>query len=89
MALGATRGAVRLSVIAQAGKLVGVGIALGLAGSVLLSHTIAKLLYAVTPTDAGTFAGVTALLALVGFVAAYIPARRAAKSEPIAALRYE
>jgi ABC-type antimicrobial peptide transport system permease subunit len=89
MALGATRGDVLLSVIGQATKLVGIGIALGLTGAALLSQTIGKLLYGVAPFDGVTFGSVTTLLVVAGFTAVYVPARRAANSEPIEALRYE
>ena len=89
MALGATRGAVMRLVIGQAAKLVGIGIALGLTGAALLSHTIATLLYGVAPIDAVTLASVTTLLALVGIAAVYVPARRAAKSDPMESLRHD
>jgi putative ABC transport system permease protein len=87
MALGATRSAVMRQVIGQAAKLVGTGIAFGLIGTALLSQTIATLLYGVAPFDAVTVTSVTTLLALVGIAAVYIPARRAAKSDPMQALR--
>lgn len=89
MALGATRGAVMHLVIGHAAKLVGIGIALGLTGAALLSHTIATLLYGVAPIDAVTLASVTTLLALVGIAAVYVPARRAAKSDPMESLRHD
>jgi len=82
MALGATHGTVMHLVIGEAAKLVGIGLALGLTGAVLLSRTIATLLYGVAPIDPVTLASVTTLLALVGIAAAYGPARRAAKSDP-------
>jgi putative ABC transport system permease protein len=85
MALGATQSAVMNLVLGQAGKLVGIGIVLGLTGAVLLSQAIAKLLYGVAPVDGVTLVSVTTLLALVGGAAVYVPARRAAKSIPIAA----
>jgi ABC-type antimicrobial peptide transport system permease subunit len=89
MALGATGGAVMQLVLGQAAKLVGMGIALGLAGAVLLSQMIAALLYGVAPVDGVTLAGVTAMLALVATVAVCVPARRAAKSDPMESLRHD
>jgi ABC-type antimicrobial peptide transport system permease subunit len=88
MALGATRGAVMHLVLGQAAKLVGIGIALGLTGAALLSQTIATLLFGVAPLDGVTLASVTTLLALVGIAAVYIPARRAAKSDPMESFRH-
>jgi putative ABC transport system permease protein len=89
MALGASRSAVLGLVLGQAAKLVGIGIGLGLAGAALVSRSIASLLYGVTPFDAATLASVSVLLAVVGFVASYVPARRAAKAHPMDSLRYE
>jgi len=89
MALGATRGAVMHLVLGQAAKLVGIGIAVGLTGAALLSQTIATLLYGVAPVDGVTLASITTLLALVGIAAVYVPARRAAKSDPMESLRHE
>ena len=89
MALGATQGAVMHLVLGQAAKLVGIGIVLGLTGAVLLSQTIATLLFGVAPVDGVTLAGVTLLLALVAIAAVYVPARRAAKSDPMESLRHD
>jgi putative ABC transport system permease protein len=89
IALGATQSAVMNLVLGQAGKLVGIGIVLGLTGAVLLSQAIAKLLYGVAPVDGATLGSVTALLTLVGGAAVYVPARRAAKSDPMESLRHD
>jgi len=69
--------------------LIGIGVALGLTGAAFLSQAIAKLLYGVAPFDGVTFGSVTTLLVVVGFAAVYVPARRAAKSDPMQALKYE
>jgi ABC-type antimicrobial peptide transport system permease subunit len=76
-------------VLGQAAKLVGIGIALGLTGAALLSQTIATLLYGVAPVDSVTLANVTTLLVLVGMAAVYVPARNAAKSDPMESLRHD
>ena len=89
MALGAARQDVVRLIIGQGMPLVGVGIAVGLAGAFALSRVLRSLLYGVSPTDAVTFAGVAVLLAVVAVVAAYLPARRAAAVDPMVALRTE
>jgi ABC-type lipoprotein release transport system permease subunit len=66
-----------------------VGVALGLAGSYLLSRALASFLFGVSPTDPATFAGVATALVLVALLASYVPARRAAGVEPASALRME
>ena len=89
MALGASRAAVLRLVLGQAAKLVSLGICLGLLGAALLARLIASLLYGVTPFDAATLISVSILLAAVALLASYLPARRAAKADPMDSLRYE
>jgi len=65
------------------------GIALGLAGSLILSGLISRLLFDVKSRDPLTFATVAAVLTLVALIASYLPARRATKVDPVVSLRYE
>jgi putative ABC transport system permease protein len=69
--------------------LTAIGIALGLAGALAATRALSSLLYGVGATDPATFVSVPLVLAAVGLAACYIPARRAAKVDPIAALRRE
>jgi putative ABC transport system permease protein len=64
-----------------------VGLSLGLAAAFALSRFIASQLFGVTATDPLTYAGVALLLAAVALIACYLPARRAARTEPVVALR--
>jgi putative ABC transport system permease protein len=89
IALGACRGDVMGLVLGQTARLLSVGIVVGLAAAIVLARAIATLLFGVTPVDALTLASVTTLLALVGIAAGFIPARRAAKSDPMESLRQE
>ncbi|HBY59911.1 MAG TPA: permease, partial [Solibacterales bacterium] len=89
MALGAPAGGVLRSFTAQGLLLAGGGMAIGLTVAFLVSRFAAPLLYGVAPADPVTFLGVPGLLLAVALIAALIPARRAAKTEPIRALRYE
>jgi putative ABC transport system permease protein len=87
MSLGATRGDVLLLVVRQGIGLALAGSLIGIAGALLLSRVIAKLLYGVRPTDPPTFLAVATGLGLVAILACYIPARRAMRIDPVAALR--
>jgi putative ABC transport system permease protein len=68
---------------------VGAGILLGLAGSLLLTRVMQTLLFETTPTDPATMIGVGLILSTVALAACYVPARRAARVDPIVALRHE
>lgn len=89
MALGSTPGRTLRGVIAGGLRLVLGGMALGLVGALVLSRLVGSLLFGVPPNDPWTFAGVLAFLTLVALAACYLPARRAAKTDPTVALRYE
>jgi len=89
MALGAeTRDVLRL-VIGEGFKLTVVGLGLGITAAFGLSRLIAAQLFGVKATDPLTYIGVTLLLAVVGIIACYLPARRAARVDPMVALRHE
>ncbi|HEU0173393.1 MAG TPA: ABC transporter permease [Blastocatellia bacterium] len=89
MALGAQIADVLRLFIKQGMSLVAIGALIGLLGALALTQVMNSLLFGVSATDPLTFAGVALLLALVAFAACYLPARRATKSDPMAALRHE
>jgi putative ABC transport system permease protein len=89
MALGAHPRDVLRLVVGQGMLLAISGLVLGLAASYWLTRVLEALLFGVSATDGGTFAGVATLLAAVAFLATWIPARRAARVDPLIALRYE
>jgi len=89
MALGADRNAILKLIVGQGLRITLWGMGIGLGVAVALSRTIAAMLYGVKPTDGPTFAAVVSVLTFVALAAAYVPARRAAKGDPIAALRCE
>lgn len=89
MALGAAPSSVRRMVLVQGLRLVALGLALGMAASLALTRLMKSLLYAVAPTDPATYVGVMALLLGIALLAAYLPARRATRVDPLIALRAE
>ena len=89
MALGA-RGIDVLRLVVRRGMMLALGgVAVGVAGSIALTRLMKTLLFNVSETDPLTFVGIPLLLALVALLACLIPARRAAKVDPMVALRYE
>ncbi len=87
VALGAGRGGVLRLVVGEGARLAALGVGLGLVASLGASRAVARLLYGVSPTDPLTFAGTAALLGGVALVACWVPARRAARVDPVRALR--
>jgi len=89
MALGATKYGVAKLVIGQGGRFAFAGIAFGLAGALALTQFLQKMLYGISPLDAVTFAGVAVLLGAVAMGASLVPACRAARIDPMTALRQD
>jgi putative ABC transport system permease protein len=89
MALGASFREVLVSVLGEGLRLTVVGLGIGFALSLITGRSVRSLLYGITPTDTATFLGVLSLLALASLVACYLPAQRAARIDPMQALRHE
>ena len=89
MALGAQTADVRSLVLTQALRMGIVGLAIGIGGALIATRVIESLLFGVTPHDPATFAGVSGVLLTVMLLAAYLPAFRAARVDPMVALRTE
>jgi ABC-type antimicrobial peptide transport system permease subunit len=89
LALGAKRGQVVGMVMHEAGKLLLVGVVVGTALSLIAGRSAGSLLFGLKPYDAFTLLAAGGLLALIAALASFLPARRAAKLDPMAALRWE
>jgi ABC-type antimicrobial peptide transport system permease subunit len=88
-AIGATRGQIVTLILRQGLLKAGLGLAIGLGGAFYLSRFLGSLLYEVEPTDPPVFAGVAILLFLTAVLSSWLPARRAARVDPMVALRCE
>ncbi len=89
MAMGAAGSTIAGMVLREALLLAGLAVAIGLAGALALTHVMEALLYETTPTDPATLAAVCVTVLVVASLAALLPARRAMRVDPMAALRYE
>jgi ABC-type antimicrobial peptide transport system permease subunit len=89
MVFGAEPGAMVARVVRDAGWPILIGTLIGLGGAALATKAIASFLFQTAPIDAPTFAAVAVVLVIGGGVAAWLPARRAARIDPVAALRAE
>jgi predicted permease len=89
MSLGASRGRVLSQVILEGMRLAAAGLVAGMVGAAATSRVLASLLHEVKPGDPAIFAATAAFLALVALMACYVPARRAARLDPMRALRHE
>ncbi len=89
VAIGAQPNDVFRMVIGQGMRLAAIGVAFGLLGAFALTRLMTTMLFGVEPTDPATFIGIGVLLSVVTLAACYIPGRRAAKVNPLEALRYE
>ncbi|MEK6304430.1 MAG: ABC transporter permease [Acidobacteriota bacterium] len=89
MAMGAQQTDVLTMILGDGAKLTAVGVGIGLAAAFALTRVLSSLLYGVSAVDPATFAGISLLMAIVAMLASYIPARRAAKVDPMEALRQD
>ncbi len=87
IALGATPGDIRSLVVSEGTRLAGIGIAIGIVGALAASRALGALLFGVSATDPATFGLAALVLAAAGVAAAYLPARRASRIDPVSLLR--
>ncbi|MEO7082809.1 MAG: ABC transporter permease [Gemmatimonadaceae bacterium] len=89
VALGAQRADVFRLIVGQGMMLGGIGIAIGLVGALGVTRFLRTMLFGISPFDSASFVAVSTLLAGIAIVASYVPARRAARIDPVEALRYD
>ena len=89
VALGATPESAIQRMVGRMSMWIAIGTVAGISCSLLAAHWVGSLLFGIKPNDPGTLAGAATVLLMVGLAAAYVPARRAARVDPVVALRYE
>jgi ABC-type antimicrobial peptide transport system permease subunit len=89
MALGATRVTMMTLVLRDAGVMIASGVVIGIGAALAATGAARKLLFGLSPTDPAAFAVAALTLALAALLAAWLPARRAARIDPLVALRHE
>jgi len=89
LAFGAEQRDIQRLVLRRGALLLAAGLVVGVVGALVLTRCVSSLLFQISPTDPVTFLGAVLLLAAVALLACYLPARRAARIDPMAALRYE
>jgi ABC-type antimicrobial peptide transport system permease subunit len=89
MALGADAASIRQMILGEGAAVIGIGVAVGLAGALVATRFLQTLLFEIRPGDPLTLVSVSALLSIVGLAACYLPARRATRIDPLVALRTE
>jgi len=89
VALGAQRGDVLRLIVGHGALLGGLGILIGLGGALGVTRFLRTMLFGISPFDPASFVGVSLMLTTIALLASYVPARRAAKVDPVEALRYE
>jgi putative ABC transport system permease protein len=89
MVFGAPRASILSLVVGEGLKLSAVGVVIGLIGALAITRVMASLLVGVNPTDPVTFAAIVALFGIIAATASWIPARRASRLDPMAAIREE
>ena len=89
VALGARTADVLRLVLGQSAALVATALAVGIGGAIVVTRLLQRFLYNVRPTDASSFVSAALLLGLAALAASYVPARRAARLDPVDAMRQE
>jgi putative ABC transport system permease protein len=89
VALGAQKADVLRLIVGQGARLSAIGIAIGLVGALAVTRFLRTLLFGVSPFDPVSFFGVALVLSVIALLASYIPARRAARVDPVEALRFD
>jgi putative ABC transport system permease protein len=89
MAIGAQASDIFRLIVGHSGKLIAVGIVIGVAAALAATRVMETLLFEVKPADPATFAAICAIIAAVALLASYLPARRAASVDPLVAIRHE